>query len=151
MSTISPVREQASPPDPVDTVELEDGRTVTLRHIDRSNPTELIIAAHDAQDDAVGMAICDFERPGVTAGATVMVVPSWQGVGLGHALLDNLVDQAALLDIRRLVGAYPSSNHAATQMLKQLHAIVARRVSAGMVKVVVEVPFAPASSDASRV
>lgn len=150
MSTITLGREQASSPGSVSTVELEDGRTVTLQHVDRSNPTEMIIAAFDAQDDAVGMAICEFVQSGEAAGATVMVVPSWQRVGLGHALLDNLVDQAALLGVHHLVGAYPTSNQAATRMLTRLHALFARRVSAGMVKVAVEVPFAPAPIEPNR-
>ena len=125
-------------PSRVEKVELADGETIELRLEDAASHATVV--AHGGDGRALGAARFDVAVGSHPSPASIEVVPSERGRGVGTELWRVLVDHASARGLRALVWSDPFDDNAARHLAQTSGTVCARRVHAHRAKTVFLVP-----------
>lgn len=105
---------------------------IVIHETARHHPSEFALGAyHDGE--LIGMVVCDMHE--TPAASIVIVVKSeWRGGGVGRSLLNRMVECAPDLGLMFLTMSYSVANEAASKLVASSDAVVARRLTHGVVK-----------------
>ena len=107
-------------------------RFTHVDHVDR----EAFVAVHEGEI----VAVSRFDRigGGTDAEAAFVVADSWQGRGLGSALLDRLIERARQLGITRFVAETLVDNRRMLGVFRHPGLPITERIYDGVVEVMIE-------------
>jgi GNAT superfamily N-acetyltransferase len=107
-------------------------RFTHVDHVDR----EAFVAVHEGEI----VAVARFDRigGGTDAEAAFVVADSWQGRGLGGALLDRLIGRARQLGIERFVAETLVDNRRMLGVFRHAGLPITERIYDGVVEVIIE-------------
>jgi GNAT superfamily N-acetyltransferase len=131
----------------VPTAHLTDGQLTYLTTLDHQRHEALGVSDPVTGE---GVAVARYIRTTndpATAEIAITVVDSWQGRGVGHALLNRLSAVAQERGITRFSGLILAENQRMIKLMSSLGAVVSRRVERGTVELLVELPASRAAAE----
>ena len=105
---------------------------------------EAVVAVEPGSERIVGVARYVRDEDPAEAEVAVVVADPWQGLGVGSALLERLVERAREEDIRRFIAIVLSDNADALELFRSLAPDTSwiRRSSFGQSELLIELPEA---------